>query len=368
VRQWLFSIAGLIEAQMRKDAAVQSPAFAFVAGILAWVYRIILLLREGLYRFGILKSVTLPGHTISVGNLVVGGTGKSPIVMSLCNFLQGEGFHPAVLSRGYESGLRRGETAVFLNGQCIESTSDAELFADEARMISFHCDGTPVIIAQDRAAGAMFWQKSSRCTAPVTHWILDDGFQHRRVARHTEIVVMSGSLPFGNFQLIPRGILREPVESLGRAHHVVVTNATASELDMLQQVMVAFDIPKLPVSSVRIKGYRLRQVSKHEFSGSIADRSIQAVVGIANPDRFINDLRALGLVIADPYIVPDHQRFNVRRLNELAKTCEIIVTTSKDFWRESKIFLDLPIPTFVLDIELAGCDWSALGLSKKSGK
>ena len=189
---------------------------------LEWLYRSVILLRNCLYDFHIFKIRRLPGKVISIGNIAVGGTGKSPLVKEVVKQLQGQGFHPAILTRGYKSGLRPGEWQILLNGSVAGGVDRASVRADEARMQSLALPGVHVVVGADRyAAAKIFTENFTDVT--VTHWILDDGFQHRSLHRDVDIVVVDVRSPWG--RCLPAGLFREGKGSLSRANIVVLTKA-----------------------------------------------------------------------------------------------------------------------------------------------
>jgi tetraacyldisaccharide 4'-kinase len=357
------AVALWIERQMRMDATVQHPLFKCAAGLLENIYFLLITFRNWCFRKGMCRARSLPGFCISIGNLVVGGTGKSPLVISLCNHLISQGHRPAVLIRGYMSGLRRGEFAIFIGGQCVDSSKGSELHADEARMISAHCEQVPVIVGSRRLSAADYFIKKFGDKIQPTHWILDDGFQHRQIARDVDYVVVSSVHSFGNGRLLPRGILREPVSGLRRATKVFLTNPTSGSTQKLKAVLEKYGAGGLDIEEVRLRGYQLVQMTHQDLQSPPAKHRFAAIAGIANPERFFNDLNALGIELADTETVRDHQEFDPELLKKIESKFTAVITTSKDYWRDPTAFEKLRIPCYVLEMSVDGALWSDLGKS-----
>ncbi len=145
---------------------------------LSFLYRIVVHVRNCMFIGGVLKIRKLPGYTISVGNIEVGGTGKTPIVVEVCKYLKSSGHFPAIVARGYKSGLSKSEFAVFENGLFVFGEADSEnIHADEAILQSSQLPNVPVIIGADRYQSCLNYLSCH--DQKITHFILDDGFQHR---------------------------------------------------------------------------------------------------------------------------------------------------------------------------------------------
>jgi tetraacyldisaccharide 4'-kinase len=352
-----------IEVQMRMEAASQHFGFRLVSRPLEKLYSFAIMVRDLLFRMGLIPVRSLPGFCISIGNLVVGGTGKSPLVISLCNHLIKQGHRPAVLIRGYMSGLQRGEFAVFLGGQCVDSSKGSELHADEARMISAHCEQVPVIVGSRRLRAADYFISKFGDRIQPTHWILDDGFQHRRIAREIDYVVVSSIQSFGNGCLLPRGILREPVKSLRRATKILLSNPSTDNKNRLKMELEKCGLASLGIEEVRLHGYQLNQITHLDTQTPLDKYRFAAVAGIANPERFFNDLNALGIEVHETETVRDHQRFDPELLKRMESKYTAVITTSKDYWRQPEVFKKLRIPCFVLEMNVDGALWHDLGNS-----
>jgi tetraacyldisaccharide 4'-kinase len=299
--------------------------------LLSLLFGCFVFLRAILYRLGILTSHRLPGVVISVGNIVVGGTGKTPFTIALAKALVEKGYHPAILSRGYRSGLAKNQSMILRDTKILarRNISDSDqCFADEALMQSAYLPEVPVVVGADRVSGAKMLLREFQ----PTHWILDDGFQHWQIKRDIDIVIDDQSSKF----LLPLGRLREPRWSLSRADVIV----SESSLD------------SLPVEKLRLRLERqfspLRQIA-----GPAVDPmtlSLLAIAGIAKPKAFLDQLQRMKITPAATIVGPDHARHDFRKILNLIQSSKLggIVTTEKDYWREPQAFIETRSAVFVL--------------------
>ena len=249
---------------------------------LSWLYCLIVLVRKTLYRLGVLSTVKLPVPVIVVGNLTVGGTGKTPLVIWLSRWLREQGFRPGVVSRGYGGRARRWP-------QPVRADADPDIVGDEPVLLARHC-GCPVMVDPRRPRAAQALLDNEHCDVIVS----DDGLQHYALARDIEIAVIDGERRFGNGRCLPAGPLREPLSRLRSVDLCVVNGSSrGQELDMIMS----------PVGFINLK-------HKHrcEPAGFFRGGTVHAVAGIGHPQRFFAGLGELGLeVIAHPF--PDHHRY-----------------------------------------------------------
>ena len=292
---------------------------------------------------------------VSVGNLAVGGTGKTPLVAWLARRLAGDGLAPAVVSRGY------GGTAG--PGPLLVSTGtgprvDARACGDEPHLLAKSLPGVIVIVGSDRAEGVRAAARAgARCV------LLDDGFQHRRLARDLDIVLLDGRAPFGNRRLLPAGPLREPPSSLRRAGAVVLTRLEASDAarDAIAAVRATgFEGPVLR------SGHRAVGFTNLAGSPERAPERALAFCGIADPQRFRGDLEHAGVVVAGLRAFRDHQPYTRASWEALvaeSRTLRVpLVTTEKDLSRLEALPLSLfeGVSISILRIEPVVYDDSAL--------
>jgi len=277
------------------------PELAFRAGAFA---------RNALYDRGALRAVRVDGpRVISVGNLTVGGSGKTPAVIHLANLLSAAGRRVFVLSRGYG---RRSTTAVAFRASDAPSWEDA---GDEPLLIARRCPSATLMVGADRAALA---QEAARRGAEVI--LLDDGFQHRHLHRDLDILVVDAAVGFGNGRLLPRGPLREPLSSLRRAGLIWLVES----LDPGPRL--SFD---QPVVRVAVRPTALIGPSGDEEPlDALHGREVVALAAIARPERFAATLESLGARVVERRFLPDHAPLLPHHFE--ARAGALLVTTEKD--------------------------------------
>jgi tetraacyldisaccharide 4'-kinase len=258
-----------------------SPVGAVLAP-LSWLFCLATALRRGLYRAGLLPTHRLGVPVIVVGNITVGGTGKTPLVIALARLLRDAGFHPCIVGRGY------GGSAGYWPQQ-VRPDSDPTAVGDEPVLIAARTR-CPVAVAPDRAAAAASLVKHARCDIIIS----DDGLQHYRLGRDIEIAVIDGVRRFGNGRCLPAGPLREPRRRLAQVDFVVTTGLAAPG-------ETAMTLNAAPIRNVHDDDLI---AGRHQFNA----RVVHAVAGIGNPDRFFAQLRSHGLTIVE-HPFPDHHHF-----------------------------------------------------------
>jgi len=274
---------------------------------------------------------------ISVGNLSMGGTGKSPVVAAIAQWLVEHGERPAILSRGYGRVDHADGVVVVSDGSRI--LEGFERSGDEPLMLARQVAGAAVCVSPDRHLAGTLAERRLGCTVHV----LDDGFQHLQLARDLDVLVTTiGEIPGG--RVIPMGRLREPLDAAARAQVLVVTGATAGA--------AATEAWALGISQ---SCGAARALGAPVLVGSTPDSrlptpgSVLAVAGIANPMRFVDALRAAGHTVADSVVFPDHHRYtrsDLDRISAAVKQCGAgaVFTTDKDAVR----FESLGAPPFAL--------------------
>ncbi len=254
---------------------------------LAWLFQGLSSLRRLAYRQGLLSRTRLPVPVVVVGNISVGGTGKTPFIAWLARYLRHQGWRPGIVARGY--GGRAGEWP-----QMVESGSDPEQVGDEPVMLAA-ATGCPLAVGPDRPAAARMLLERG-CDIILS----DDGLQHYALERDFEIVLIDGERGLGNRFLLPAGPLRESAARL-KSVDLVLQTGGGSE--------------KWPV--MRLRPVALVNLADPQRTGNLQDfvgRPLVAVAGIGNPVRFFQTLRAAGLdPIERPF--PDHHRFRVEDLD-----------------------------------------------------
>lgn len=299
--------------------------------VAAPVYGAAMRLRERLYASRWLGSNAVPAPVICVGNLTLGGTGKSPIVDYVTALLRDMGRVPGIVSRGYRRSTPAGQLVIVSDGKHVLSTPDAT--GDEPYMHAVLLPGTPVAVCANRyeAASALLDKKLCDCI------VLDDGFQHLAMRRNADLVLIDSTRRLFDLRQFPSGTLREPLSALRRASAVVHTrtetpnNFAAENRDAVAQI--CSDTPQFDASF---------QLGSFSHLGSLSDKGagaptgqrVLAFAGIGHPEVFFDALRALGVdVVGRP--LPDHVEYTAEQVQALIapaqrQGCAALVTTMKD--------------------------------------
>lgn len=255
---------------------------------LSWLFRLVSRLRYRAYHAGLLTRVKLPVPVIVVGNITVGGTGKTPLVIWLARHLQDLGFKPGIISRGYGGQASKWP-------QPVTPQRDPAMVGDEPVLLASRT-GCPVWVGPDRPRTAQMLLGEGDCDILIS----DDGLQHYALQRDLEIVVVDGNRGLGNGFSLPAGPLRERPDRLGQVDLVIANGA--SELTENHMMLKPGRLINLANPSI--------QVGLDYFAG----QSVHAMAGIGNPERFFDTLRAAGLQLqAQPF--PDHHPFTEADIN-----------------------------------------------------
>jgi tetraacyldisaccharide 4'-kinase len=266
---------------------------------LEWAYRGIVWSHRSLYERGLLRRSRLPCRVVSVGNLTVGGSGKTPLVGWLACALRDAGQKVAILSRGVGGRRIRGVNVVSDGERILLPASEA---GDEPVLLATIARGVPVLSGRNRAALGL--RASALFGVDVV--LLDDGFQHHRLQRDLDLVCVDASLGLGNGHVLPRGPLREPRRALRRADALVFTRLRPGRSPRGAGVP-----PECPRFHVEIAPRRLRVLGGGALPVTALDtRPVGLLAGIARPDRLERDLAALGARVATRRIFPDHHVYS----------------------------------------------------------
>jgi tetraacyldisaccharide 4'-kinase len=259
------------------------------------VYRMAIGVREALYDVGVLAAQDPALPTVSVGNLTVGGTGKTPVAAWIASELIERGARPAIVLRGY------GEDEPLVHARLNPTI--------------------PVIVAPDRIVGIGMAREAGATVA-----VLDDAFQHRRVSRAADVVLVSADRWTTSPKLLPAGPWREPPEAIRRATIVVVTRKAATDADVdTVNAALASMAPRVPRSTIRLAPDMLRSVSNAGEEESIrplsdlTGRDVRIITGIGDPRSFVRQVRALG-ALAEADLYPDHHRFRPSEIARFVRT------------------------------------------------
>ena len=330
---------------------------------LSWLYGGVVKTRYALYQKAVFKSVDLGVKTISVGNITVGGTGKTPLVAYIAELLAEKGEKVCILTRGYGRDNPK-ERVLVTDGEKI--LADAREAGDEPFELANKLLGKAVIIADAKRAEAGIWAKKE---FGITTFILDDGFQHLQLKRQLDIVLLDATNPFGNAKMLPAGSLRENLQGLKRADTIVITRANLVE-----------DVSEIKAKILQINSNCQIFVSKNRFVNSVKLKDFAhgnsttlnsqlstlnslAFCALGNPDNFFNQLREEKFNLITTKAFSDHHIYTqseVRSIEKLAieKGAEILLTTAKDAVKLGHLKFNLPC--FVMENGLAFDDESAL--------
>jgi tetraacyldisaccharide 4'-kinase len=258
-----------------------SPVSIFLLP-LSWLFCAVAILRRWSYGMGLLKVHRLPVPVVVVGNISVGGTGKTPLVAWLVAYLKQQGYRPGIVSRGYGGGANHWP-------QQVRPDSDPRMVGDEAILLARRSN-CPMSVGPDRVAAANALLEYTDCDFIVS----DDGMQHYALGRDMEIAVVDGVRRFGNGHCLPAGPLREPQSRL-KTVDMVITNGVAGvrEYSMKLEPDMLWNLPSPQV---------------HKPLSAFRGKTVHAVAGIGNPQRFFTQLGESGIdVIEHPF--PDHHPF-----------------------------------------------------------
>jgi len=325
-------------------------------GIAAQAYSIVIGMRNSLYSRGWLKIHRVKAIVISVGNVTTGGTGKTPLVIWLCNKitenskLKAQNRQCAILTRGYKA------------------TQNLKLktqnYSDEPAILTKSCPEAKVIVNPDRVTAAA--EAVSKWGAEII--IMDDGFQHRRLGRDLDIITIDAMCPFGYGKLLPAGLLREPIAALKRADAVVITrcNQIAEvELAELEEKLQLINPDMLIARSIH-SPVCVKSINRDEISiEKLKDKEIFAFCGIGNPNSFLSTIRKLGLDLAGSNIYNDHHHYTANDISDICKKAgylgaDLILTTQKDWSKICNSNLpvlnsqDIPFAYLVIELKFTG--------------
>lgn len=307
--------------------------------------------RRAVWGLGLRTSVRPAVPTISVGNLTLGGTGKTPFTIWLAEALVARGRRPAILSRGYARRRRTEEPLIVSDGRRIRARADTA--GDEPFLMAAALDGVPVIVGRRRRLGAV---AAMREFAPDV-LLLDDGFQHWALERHVNLVLWDAGVLPNATSLFPMGPLREPLGALRRADAIILTRPGAGdqrERVERQLERAAPGVPRWAVDFVP-DGIVSLDGSAEVAADEIAGKKFYAFCALARPQKFLHSLERLDAAPAGWTFYGDHYYFTERDLRRLAararaKGAEALVTTAKDAVKLHEVADRIDMPIYVLSI------------------
>lgn len=328
---------------------------SFALRPLGSLYGVAMRARRALYRSGRLHVHELGVPVVSVGNLTTGGTGKTPLVEWIANELARMGRRVCILTRGY--GRRSSGTRVIVSDG-NEILSDANRSGDEPLLLAERLKGLAAVICDaDRVSAARWAVENFKSDV----FILDDGFQHLRVARNLNILTIDATNPWGNGRLLPAGILREPLAELTRAECIVITRADdLHTTEALRHEIAAQTRGPIFCSRMRLSGLRPIEgdlgrslITAEEIKAS----TVAAFCGIGNPKSFFSLLRRGGYQLGHTQVFRDHHIYTQSDIDRFVREsvtrgAQILLTTAKDEVKLRSLKSELPCYAADIAIEI----------------
>jgi tetraacyldisaccharide 4'-kinase len=312
---------------VKRSSALRWTLYPFSA-----LYSTISRVRVRCYSKGLLKVRRLSGRVISVGNLTVGGTGKTPMVLWIAERLAQEGKRVAILTRGY-----RGS---------VDGNSSGEPQSDEVALLRDRLAGKVQLgVGADRYSNGQTLERHG-----INWFVLDDGYQHIKLARDANIVLIDATDPFGGGMTLPGGRLREPVSALGRADIVVITRSVQAPASALESVIRRHTQSPIFYASTELQEVlRVPQLAVALPRPDWGKYKFMAFCGIGNSSAFFEDLRQWGITVAGSRSFLDHHVYSIKEMAELeaeAGKCgaHALLCTEKDVWNLRHVqFTGMPV-------------------------
>lgn len=313
----------------------------FPLGIaLASLYYVFLTLRRLWYRKDKNRQYRLPGVTISVGNILVGGTGKTPTIISLARDLTEKNVKVVVLSRGYKSGLKKQEHGLYRDQKLFLTDGVGKqslICADEAKLINFRT-GCDSLFGVNRVAAAKWYLSFNE--AP-DYWILDDGFQHLKIYRDYDLLLFDWLKNLRREYIFPLGLLREPLSFSTYADSILFTRANGNKITPRWANSYFLNQPQYYADEIQVGFFRVFEKSE-EIEMSCQDlvainNNFILVCGVANPKKIISQISSSRLTPKETVILSDHGKILESNLQSVGKLCPTVLTTEKDYYRASEL-------------------------------
>ena len=317
-----------------RSAGLPVALSRFFMGVAATGYSLVVGLRNFLYSKRWLEIRTANVPVISIGNITAGGTGKTPLVIWLCKFLQNKNIPCAILTRGYKA---RGTT-------------------DEPAVLAESCPQAKVIVNPSRAEAAA--EAVDKFGAKVL--IMDDGFQHRGLHRDLDIVTIDATCPFGYGKVLPAGLLREPLASLNRADVAVLTRCdqiSESELNRIEQELRLINPDMIIAESIHNPTCAKSLAGEEITIEQLKIRKIFAFCGIGNPDAFLSTIKNTGANLVGSKIYDDHYHYTDSDIDDIHGQAnrlgaDLILSTQKDYTHSAIRHAQYEIPFAYLAVEI----------------
>lgn len=326
-------------------------------------------------RVAVMDRKKLPCRVVSIGNITVGGTGKTPATIAVAEEAMKRRFRPIILTRGYKGATR---------GPCFVSKGDGPLLSasqagDEPFLMAERLPGVEIVKGPDRYASGMFALQAlgmgkeaegagGRAGGIQGHatgieakalsrvlFILDDGFQHWRLYRNRDVVLIDAGNPFGNRKLLPSGRLREPLTELKRADVIAVTKSPREDIGLIREIRKYNENAPVFFSDHRAVSVSLRSGEKKPLAW-MHGMNVFCFCGLADPGSFRSTVAGTGARVAGMRVYPDHHPYTQQDIADIVKDCRVsgaewVVTTGKDMAKIRN--LDLPENILIIEIAFA---------------
>ena len=357
-----------IDVILNRRKGFRASVIRLLLSIMSIIYRFLVSLRLWLYKSRIKREHNLGCLVVSIGNLTVGGTGKTPIVEKFAKALTAGGRRVAILSRGYKSAKPSIKTKIKskIQGNPIsqepprvvtdgkEVFLDSETAGDEPYMLATNLEGVAIVVDKDRVKAGLHAIKEF----DVDTLLLDDGLQYLRLKHRLDVVLIDKYSPFGNEKLLPRGTLREPPKNLKRASYIFITKCDCSSNEELIKRIRKYNRTAEIIECAHKPKY-LENIDSGEKLPleHLKGKDIGTVSGIAVPESFEDGLKNLGANVELTRRYTDHHRYRKREIQKFIDQClnrdlDMIVTTEKDYVRFPDVDLNENMPIFFLRVEI----------------
>ncbi len=357
-----------IDVILNRRKGFRASVIRLLLSIMSIIYRFLVSLRLWLYKSRIKREHNLGCLVVSIGNLTVGGTGKTPVVEKFARALTAGGRRVAILSRGYKSAKPSIKTKIKskIQGNPIsqepprvvtdgkEVFLDSETAGDEPYMLATNLEGVAIVVDKDRVKAGLHAIKEF----DVDTLLLDDGLQYLRLKHRLDVVLIDKYSPFGNEKLLPRGTLREPPKNLKRASYIFITKCDGSSNEELIKRIRKYNRTAEIIECAHKPKY-LENIDSGEKLPleHLKGKDIGTVSGIAVPESFEDGLKNLGANVELTRRYTDHHRYRKREIQKFIDQClnrdlDMIVTTEKDYVRFPDVDLNENMPIFFLRVEI----------------
>jgi len=308
------------------------------------------------YEKRFLKTHEVAVPVISVGNITVGGTGKTPLVQWLAQRFADSGQTVCILTRGYRRENPKQQVVVSDGEQILSNLAHS---GDEAMMLAESLRGRSAVLCDADRIAAATWAVNHLHSDVL---LLDDGFQHRRLVRDLDIVTIDASNPFGNEHLLPAGILREPIKNLDRADCIVLTRSSDRETELIERLRRVTNAPIFE-SRTTIDNFHALHSRNDVQDATEIDEPVAAFCGIGNPRAFFSQLRGVAMDVRHEAAFRDHHKYSQADIDHLteqarSKGAQALITTAKDAVKLGSFRFELPC--YVADIEIEISDATKL--------